>query len=411
MQLKPYQADVVRDVFAKHRGKCIIAVPMGGGKTPMSCVVLRNAPLPHLVVCQSNKQYDWQDETKAWLGVDYSIGKFSDRMIVSYRKVKDVLDKEWQSIVIDESHNLKNHKSKCTQMLSPLVRKAKVALLLSGTPLKSCPSELWSQMNMLRPLKMNYWKYTEHFCSARRDPNFGWKLGAARHKDELSALFDTYAIRVSRDVVQKELPPFKREEVIVDISDEYKQRFHDMFRELKECKDELEAQQLVNHMVRVSGEAIIKPAVDIIASKAAEKTVIVFAYNKDLMKEIASELDLKGITSVIISGDMTNLKKKHECVQKIRRGEVQVGILSISCCKDGIDLTPVQQTFYVQRLWNSTDLEQSESRTYRQGATGEVTCTYIMGRGTYDERQKNKINYKARLVDSILPETKKFKLS
>ncbi len=47
-------------------------------------------------------------------------------------------------IVCDEAHALKHHTTKRTAFVTELVKRARGALLLTGTPLMSRPIEIWS---------------------------------------------------------------------------------------------------------------------------------------------------------------------------------------------------------------------------------------------------------------------------
>lgn len=64
-------------------------------------------------------------------------------------------------LIMDESHTLKNFKSKCTKVADRLAKKAKRVILLSGTPALSRPVELFSQLKMLDRGFLNYMDYSE----------------------------------------------------------------------------------------------------------------------------------------------------------------------------------------------------------------------------------------------------------
>ena len=57
---------------------------------------------------------------------------------------------EWQYIVVDEGHRMKNNRSKFAQTLG-LQYNSFNRLLLTGTPLQNNLAELWSLMNFLLP--------------------------------------------------------------------------------------------------------------------------------------------------------------------------------------------------------------------------------------------------------------------
>lgn len=56
----------------------------------------------------------------------------------------------FQFIIADESHYVKNATAKRSQALLPLMESAKRVLCLSGTPAMSRPYELYAQINALR---------------------------------------------------------------------------------------------------------------------------------------------------------------------------------------------------------------------------------------------------------------------
>lgn len=53
-----------------------------------------------------------------------------------------------QVVVVDESHNLKNWTTKRAKVILPLLKWASHAVMLSGTPALSKPSELFSQIQV-----------------------------------------------------------------------------------------------------------------------------------------------------------------------------------------------------------------------------------------------------------------------
>ena len=61
---------------------------------------------------------------------------------------------EWQYIVVDEGHRMKNTKSKFAQTLSQKYKSAH-RILLTGTPLQNNLQELWSLLNFLLPKIFN----------------------------------------------------------------------------------------------------------------------------------------------------------------------------------------------------------------------------------------------------------------
>ena len=77
-------------------------------------------------------------------------------VIVSYdlvsKRAKDFKDASFGVVIMDESHMLKNFKSARYKAASPLMKRARRVILLSGTPALSRPSELYTQIQSVEPL-------------------------------------------------------------------------------------------------------------------------------------------------------------------------------------------------------------------------------------------------------------------
>ncbi|CAJ0895636.1 9407_t:CDS:2, partial [Entrophospora sp. SA101] len=144
----------------------ILADEMGLGKTLQTISFLgylrdfRNISGPHLIVAPKSTLNNWQKEFNNWIP-DYNTKIKEERLvkldfqvcITSYEMClieKAALKKfEFQYIVIDEAHRIKNENS----MLSQIVRifQSKNRLLITGTPLQNNLHELWALLNFLLP--------------------------------------------------------------------------------------------------------------------------------------------------------------------------------------------------------------------------------------------------------------------
>ena len=74
-------------------------------------------------------------------------------VILSYDLVKkkkdELLEKNFQFVILDESHMIKNSKSERSRAVEPLAKNSRCLVLLSGTPALSRPIELYSQVYQL----------------------------------------------------------------------------------------------------------------------------------------------------------------------------------------------------------------------------------------------------------------------
>ena len=80
----------------------------------------------------------------------------------------------------------------------PLVKAARRALLLSGTPLLSKPLELFTQLHALRPRAFgNERDFSVRYCNGHQG-RFGWEAKGSTHAAELNALL-THAVMIRRE--------------------------------------------------------------------------------------------------------------------------------------------------------------------------------------------------------------------
>ncbi|ORX47010.1 hypothetical protein DM01DRAFT_1339319 [Hesseltinella vesiculosa] len=155
----------------------ILADEMGLGKTLQTISFLgylkhvRGVAGPHLVVVPKSTLHNWRSEFNRWIPdfdafilhgdkhqrADLIRDRFTDMKfevcITSYETClmeKSAFKKiQWQYIIIDEAHRIKNENS----MLSQIVRMfdSKGRMLITGTPLQNNLHELWALLNFLLP--------------------------------------------------------------------------------------------------------------------------------------------------------------------------------------------------------------------------------------------------------------------
>ena len=87
---------------------------------------------------------------------------------------KQIIEKRFQIVIVDESHYLKNSRTKRAQSIVPMIKNSKRAILLTGTPALSRPSELFTQLNALEPrLFQSFHDFGVRYCDGH-ETQFGW---------------------------------------------------------------------------------------------------------------------------------------------------------------------------------------------------------------------------------------------
>ena len=177
--LRPYQLDGLNWMISLHHHKAsgILADEMGLGKTIQTIALLaflseyKKIDKYFLIIAPKSWIPNWVKEFKSWLPsltVVNLIPRKEEReriineelrrdkfnvWITTYEGVRiwleDLQKFDWEYLIVDEAHKLKNEASQLSKNLRLL--KSEYRLLLTGTPLQNNLHELWALLNFLMP--------------------------------------------------------------------------------------------------------------------------------------------------------------------------------------------------------------------------------------------------------------------
>ena len=134
--------------------------------------------------------------------------------------------------IADESHMLKNMKSKRTKYLVPILRACKRCLLLSGTPALAKPAELWPQLMVLEAQAHGFWSNEFDFMN-----KYAKNVSTERRGELHTMLTGTLMIRRMKDDILKDMPKKAREKALIKIeSQEMRNRMQECMVMLREGK-------------------------------------------------------------------------------------------------------------------------------------------------------------------------------
>jgi TATA-binding protein-associated factor len=280
-ELRSYQQEGVNwlHFLNKYHLHGILCDDMGLGKTLQTlCIVASDhhqraeefaktgAPdvrkLPSLIVCPPTLSGHWQQEIKTYapfLSVTAYVGNPAERkamkdqldktdiVITSYdvcRNDCEVLEKyNWNYVVLDEGHLIKNPKAKISIAVKKLVSNHR--LILTGTPIQNNVLELWSLFDFLMPGFLGAEKvFLDRFAkpisnsryskASSKEQEAGALAIEALHKQVLPFL-----LRRLKEEVLDDLPPKILQNYYCDLSDLQLKLFEDFTkREGKKITEE-----------------------------------------------------------------------------------------------------------------------------------------------------------------------------
>jgi len=336
-------------------GRLLLCDEMGLGKSVTSLAIMMHyrKEWPLLILCPASLRYTWPVEIEKFIpslppSAIYVVQGFDDAdffenpskrqkiqiVIVTYSLLQNrsaaaqVLLKQFQfqCIIVDESHNLKQKTSQRTQIALPLLESAKRLILLSGTPALARPVELWTQVYAIAPhLFGSYPIYTKRYCNARKG-RFGWDVTGLSNADELHQKLKQIMIRRLKVDVLHELPAKQRSMIPIPISNKSKRKeCEDLIRQLKETRQSVhdllsegdiemsgtkhwEARRLLMEAYQASGvakaESVCDYLLEWLRGSDGHQKILIFAHHKVVLDtiEVAVAKELKGAGHIRIDG-------------------------------------------------------------------------------------------------------------
>ena len=409
--LMPFQKEGIKFGVSR-QGRVLIADDMGLGKTvqALGLASYYDQHWPVLIVCQSTLKYSWHSSVLRWLpqsvteqevsvissGKDY-IG--SDKfVIISYdlvsKKLKELQQKNYQFVIVDESHCIKDYKSGRTKAVEPLLKASKCLVLLSGTPALSKPIELFTQISSLDPTLFRFvGEFGMRYCDGkikrfgeREIPDYnGHSFGT-----ELSLLLsERLMIRRLKSEVLQQLPSKQRTTVTLDPAGVetktkiMKDRRAESAKDLKGMDRHAFILEWFGHTAQAKVKAVQSYITELLS--IGDQKFLVFAHHQVMMKAIAEAVKSAGVAYIVIDGQVS-AKERDERVKLFQTSpKVRVAVLSITAANSGITLTAANLVVFAELFWNPGVLTQAEDRAHRIGQTDSVSIQYLVARDTADD--------------------------
>jgi len=159
-KLYPHQIKAVKFALKAFNGSkkgILIADEMGAGKTIEAIAIAKEIKAERiLIITQVSIVSQWIKEVKKWMGIEIKpFGVEENIVITSYSKLISpkyfpiYAQYNWDLIIADEAHKLKNWKTKTTKAFRKL--KTRKIILLTGTPIYNQLIDLFFLVNLISP--------------------------------------------------------------------------------------------------------------------------------------------------------------------------------------------------------------------------------------------------------------------
>lgn len=424
LKTTPLKHQIRAEKLFKNLRQLALFMEAGTGKTLtalMLCLQKLKRKSKILIICPKNLISSWEDEIEKHLKDGLKTFDFTIKNYEHIRaKIHDYLE-EWDFIILDECHRIKNRRSKTAKALWKL--KAKYRLILSGTSVAKDEIDLWSQFKFLNP---NIWgsNFSEFADQALDIKDWGEYQTYVPNKKKIRSFINRakkFIYRVTLDEIV-DLPGQLNVPVYFNLRGPQKKHYYELQDDFiteyqgKRASIDLSATSLIRLHQLVGGHLTLETR-DIVRFKEQPKLwwildkledignqkLIIFCRYTLEIELIAEALRLKGYKFAIMQGGMKDkeIKSIRKAFQTDKTLQILIG--QIQCVKEGNNFQDMCRygVFYSKSL-SSVDLDQCKGRLYRKGQTKKVIYWHLIMKDTIDEDYETIVKEKHANAESIL---------
>ena len=481
LSASPFEARHNHKLTSSYRPKCVRSVAYVGKKNcvcisvdaPDNLYVTDGFTLTHntvqaigvinatpdikkvLVVAPASLKLNWKRELEKWLVRPMSVGVANgglpdtDVVIVNYdvlKKFQDGLSRDWDLLIADEAHYVKNPDAQRTKLLvggekkqdgkyiriPGIIDRAKRRAFLTGTPILNRPIELWPIVSALAPETFpSFMSFAKRYADAQQG-KYGWDFSGAAHLDELQdKLRSTIMVRRLKKDVLTELPAKRRQVVEIEptgdakalvaretaVADEHTERLAQYraaveLAKASESDDEYKvAVAKLRDAVQVAFEDISRERHEVALAKVPQviehlkdvleqqDKVVIFAHHRDVVDALMAAFPGQAVK---LTGE-DSVEDRQKAVDDFQnKKDVKLFVGSVKAAGVGITLTAASQVIFAELDWVPANITQAEDRLHRIGQQGSVLVQHLVFDGSLDSKMAKTLVDKQEVIDKAL---------
>lgn len=439
----PHQLEAAETVIERMNGKAILADEVGLGKTIEAGLILkeyliRGLVKKALILVPASLVNQWIDELNEKFHIpaipyrkNYNLNHcqivvMSMDMAKRSPHKENIYSQNYDLVVIDEAHKLKNHKSKNYEFVQHL--KKKFCLLLTATPIQNNVLELFYLISLLKPGHLgNYETFQSLFSSGEYHVD---------QEEFLRELVNQVMVRnrrqdtgiewTSRRVQIFPIEFTQGEKEVYDLLSELKHispDFSDSFTTLTLQREMCSSKEAAYVTLEKMREKCTKPEefaymdgivekmsaleINSKAEKAyeiiqqADDKVIIFTEYRASQIYLQWYLQKKGITSVLFNGQFS--KNKRDWMKQLFKDRAQV-LIATESGSEGINLQFCHHVINYDLPWNPMKLEQRIGRVHRLGQKQDVHIYNLAVQNTIEDHILDLLYKKIGMFEQVVGE-------
>jgi SWI/SNF-related matrix-associated actin-dependent regulator 1 of chromatin subfamily A len=410
--------------------KYILADDMGLGKTTSTIVAaLESGAKKILIICPASLKINWQREIENYSdrSVYISEGKnFSqehDFVIINYDIIKNfhdvkkksdskILGANFDLVVVDEAHYIKNGQAQRTKLINDLVKKVDRLWLLTGTPMTSRPMDYFNLLSLVdSPVAKNWMAYAIRYCGGYQFNAGGrkiWNVTGASNLEELRDRTSGLTLRrLKQDVL--DLP----DKIITPVylrlkSKQYEEVMGDYYNWYEKNPDESKSLTVqftkLTQVRQVIAEEKVTQTIELAENIIEQgKKVIIFCNFTNSLDRIIQHF---GKTAVRLDGSMSKPERQNSVDKFQEDDKVKVFVGNIKAAGVGITLTAGEAVIMNDLSFLPSDHSQAEDRAYRYGQKNNVLVYYPIFENTIEGIIYDILNKKKQVIATVMGDVK-----
>ncbi|KZE72778.1 ATP-dependent helicase [Paenibacillus elgii] len=444
-----HQIDTAKKVLTEMRGRAILADEVGLGKTIEAGLILKEYMIRGLVrkvliLVPASLVLQWVRELNQKFGISAVAQKkeymwaANDVVVASMDTAKRdphrdiVLGLEYDMLIVDEAHKLKNKKTTNYQFINEL--RKKYCLLLTATPVQNDLKELYNLITLLKPGQLGgQGSFQANFVVDKRIPKneeqLQHELSKVMIRNRRSDGNVNFTKRIVRNIPLQLSP---EEQALYDgVTNFVRRRYEEsggdigsilslvtLQREVCSSRDAVFI-TLVNLFKKTEENSPLRAKIwelvelirSIKANTKAEKVmeligdigekVIIFTEYRASQEYLLQYLKDRKISAVPYRGGMNRGKK--DWMMDLFRNRAQV-LIATEAGGEGINLQFCHHMINFDLPWNPMRVEQRIGRVHRLGQQEDVKIYNLSTLGTIEEHILSLLHEKINMFELVIGE-------
>ena len=406
--------------------KFILADDMGLGKTTSTIIAaLESGSKKVLIICPATLKINWKREIEnysdksVYIAEGKNFSTDADFVIINYDIIKNfhdtkkkgesqILDANFDLVVVDEAHYIKNATAQRTKLINDLVKKVDRLWLLTGTPMTSRPIDYFNLLSLIEsPVAKNWMAYAIRYCQGYQFNVGGrkvWNVMGASNLEELRDRTAGLTLRRLKenvlDLPDKIITPVYlrlKSKMYEEIMGEY----YDWYDKNPEESKSLTVQFTKLTKIRqVIADEKVSQTIELAENIVEQgKKVIIFCNFTDSLNKICEHF---GKSAVKINGSMSKPERQHSVDSFQENDKIKILVGNIKAAGVGITLTAAEAVIMNDLSFLPSDHAQAEDRAYRYGQKNNVLVYYPIFENTIEGIIYDILNNKKQVIATVM---------